>query len=225
MNKEEFFNTKWDISSWNRRDRLKFLKLVGSNGFAVNNATYHLIDSITALYISKGLSVTHGYDLSSTCGRKEKFHTDVFPFGSTEKHAKQQLAKARFDGAAKPKSSNYFYHDEPKNSESDGVGINYYDQTGGGSCNYYKVKVEHPTTLPEPYEVECNDLIESLGLTFAEANIYKELFRTANERTHSNEKQGNTPARAAEKVLFFALRNAIHNGVNVEKFLYELNIK
>lgn len=95
----------------------------------------------------------------------------------------------------------------------------------GGSCNYYMVRVEKPTTLSEPYTVECNDLIESLGLSFKEANIVKEIFRTANERTHGNGKDGNTPKRAAEKILFFAIRNAITNGVDIDKFTSEINLK
>ena len=95
----------------------------------------------------------------------------------------------------------------------------------GGSCNYYMVDVKKPTTLKEAYTVECNDLIEALGLTWQEANIYKEIFRTANERTHGNGKDGNNPKRAAEKVLFFAIRHAILNGVDIEKFTSEINLK
>lgn len=94
--------------------------------------------------------------------------------------------------------------------------------SSGGSVNYYKVHVEHPTTLGKPYTVECNDLIESLNLTWQESNIYKEIFRTANERTHQNGKEGNNPKRAAEKVLFFAIRHALINGVNVKKIISEL---
>lgn len=98
-------------------------------------------------------------------------------------------------------------------------------QLSGGSCNYYMVNVKKPTTLKDAYTVECNDLIESLGLTPQEANIYKEIFRTANERTHGNGKDGNNPKRAAEKVLFFAIRHAILNGVDIEKFTSEINLK
>lgn len=98
-------------------------------------------------------------------------------------------------------------------------------QLSGGSCNYYMVDVKNPTTLEDAYTVECNDLIESLGLTPQEANIYKEIFRTANERTHGNGKDGNNPKRAAEKVLFFAIRHAILNGVDIEKFTSEINLK
>lgn len=98
-------------------------------------------------------------------------------------------------------------------------------QLSGGSCNYYMVDVKKPTTLKDAYTVECNDLIEALGLTPQEANIYKEIFRTANERTHGNGKDGNNPKRAAEKVLFFAIRHAILNGVDIEKFTSEINLK
>ncbi|CAM0037205.1 3'-phosphatase [Vibrio phage K122] len=114
--------------------------------------------------------------------------------------------------------------DNTKLREQDPNGIDQHD-SGGGSCSYYIVGVDKPTTLNGQYTVECNDLIEALELSYAEANIYKEIFRTANERTHNNGKQGNNPKRAAEKVLFFALRNAIHHDVDIEKFLSELNLK
>lgn len=109
-------------------------------------------------------------------------------------------------------------------TEQDPNGIGQHD-SGGGSCNYYIVDVNKPTTQKSKYTVECNDLIESLGLSYAEVNIYKEIFRTANERTHKNGKQGNNPKRASEKILFFALRNAIHHDVDIEKFLSGLNLK
>lgn len=98
-------------------------------------------------------------------------------------------------------------------------------EQSGGSCNYYMVDVSHPTTLPGSYTIECNDLIEALVMTFTEANITKEIFRTANERAHNNGKDGNTPKRAAEKILFFAIRNAIQNGVDIELLTKEINLK
>lgn len=42
----------------------------------------------------------------------------------------------------------------------------------GGSSAYYMIQVTNPTTLPEPYQAECNDIIEALQLNFAEGNIY-----------------------------------------------------
>ena len=198
MHKQDLINTKWDVSNWTTHQKSILLGACEEYGFKVHPITRGNIARVNLIYVNDE-NVTHGLaGLSQTCRRTQKVYADLLQI-SSKKHTAQQLAKARFEEAVK--------------------------QTGGGSCNYYKVEVKHPTTQPKPYIVECNDLIESLDLTFAEANIYKELFRTANERTHNNGKQGNTPTRAAEKVLFFALRNAIHNGVNVETFLSELNLK
>jgi hypothetical protein len=52
---------------------------------------------------------------------------------------------------------------------------------------------------------ECNDIIESLGMTFAEGNILKALWRRAVARTGSG-KQGNSPLYDSEKIEFFAKR-------------------
>lgn len=95
----------------------------------------------------------------------------------------------------------------------------------GGSCNYYIVNVTNPTTANEPYTAECNDVIEALQLSFAEANIYKEIWRTANGKAHNNGKPDNDPVRAAEKVLFFAVRNAILSGVDVKEVLSKMNLQ
>lgn len=77
----------------------------------------------------------------------------------------------------------------------------------GGSSSYYKIKVEHPTTLINPYEAECNDIIEALGMNFAEGNIFKALWRRANARKNGVKKKGYTDGKYdAEKILFFAER-------------------
>lgn len=77
----------------------------------------------------------------------------------------------------------------------------------GGSSSYYKIKVEHPTTLINPYEAECNDVIEALGMNFAEGNIFKALWRRANARKSGVKKKGYTDGKYdAEKILFFAER-------------------
>ena len=68
----------------------------------------------------------------------------------------------------------------------------------GGSVNYYTVKVKG-----QP--VECGDVIDALQLTFNEANIVKEIWRTANARL-GNGKPGNTNLRGAEKVAYYANR-------------------
>lgn len=73
----------------------------------------------------------------------------------------------------------------------------------GGSVNYYTVKVD-PLNKPA-YTAECGDIIDVLGLTFNEANIFKEIWRTANARL-GNGKPGNTALRGAEKVAYYANR-------------------
>ena len=75
----------------------------------------------------------------------------------------------------------------------------------GGSVNYYKVLVSNPTTLDQPYYAEANDIIESLGLTFAEGNLLKAVWRIAADR-NGKKKKGNNSVYDAEKLVFFAER-------------------
>ena len=87
-------------------------------------------------------------------------------------------------------------------------------EDSGGSCNYYKADIENPTTpYVLPYTAECNDLIETLDMTYAEANMFKEIWRTAAARTLGKEKAGHSAVRGAEKIQFFAARHALQNGV------------
>lgn len=77
----------------------------------------------------------------------------------------------------------------------------------GGACEYYRVGVTHPMSKDQvPYIAECGDIMESLEMTYAEANMFKEIWRTAAERTLGLKKAGNTNKRAAEKMVFFADR-------------------
>jgi len=78
-------------------------------------------------------------------------------------------------------------------------------EDSGGSVSYYKIKVECPIHL-DPYEAECGDIIAALNLNFVEANIFKEVWRTAAAR-QGKLKKGHTPIRGAEKIKFFADRN------------------
>lgn len=82
----------------------------------------------------------------------------------------------------------------------------------GGACDYYRVGVTHPMSSNQvPYIAECGDIMESLEMTYAEANIFKEIWRTAAERTLGLKKAGNNNKRAAEKVVFFANRYYAQN--------------
>jgi hypothetical protein len=82
-------------------------------------------------------------------------------------------------------------------------------QLTGGSSDYYKVPVTHPTT-PEnlPYVAECNDIIEALDMRFAEANIFKAIWRRAAARL-GNGKTGTTGLYDAEKMVFFSMRELV----------------
>jgi hypothetical protein len=75
----------------------------------------------------------------------------------------------------------------------------------GGSSGYYRVKVRNPTTIPTSYKAECNDIIESLEMTFAEGNVFKAIWRSAAAR-QGKEKKGNNSVYDAEKMVFFSER-------------------
>lgn len=86
-------------------------------------------------------------------------------------------------------------------------------EDSGGSCEYYRVHIPKPTTAISSYVAECNDVIETLGMTYAEANIFKEIWRSAAARTLGKRKAGHSEQRGAEKIEFFAKRNSIQKGV------------
>lgn len=83
------------------------------------------------------------------------------------------------------------------------------EQYTGSSSNYYKVYVKHPTTLPDPYEAECNDIIESLQMTFAEGNAFKAIWRKARARQGVKKKGYDNGVYDSEKVVFFGERMLI----------------
>lgn len=79
----------------------------------------------------------------------------------------------------------------------------------GGSSSYYTVKVVSTTTpYALPYTAECNDIIEALGMNFAEGNAFKALWRRAAQRTLGLRKAGakDDGLYDAEKVEFFGKR-------------------
>jgi hypothetical protein len=76
----------------------------------------------------------------------------------------------------------------------------------GGSVNYYKVRIEHPTTIADPYEAECNDIIEALGMSFAEGNAFKAIWRLCAARKGARKRGYDHGLYDAEKVVFFGQR-------------------
>jgi hypothetical protein len=83
---------------------------------------------------------------------------------------------------------------------------NQQNNLSGGFTNYYLAQVDNPQRdEQEPYQAECEDIIEALEMNPDEANIFKEIWRTANARK-GNGKPGNTPLRAAEKYVHYSRR-------------------
>ena len=76
----------------------------------------------------------------------------------------------------------------------------------GGRVNYYLVHVAHPQREDQPaYQAECEDIIEALELNPDEANIFKEIWRSANARK-ANGKPGHKAVYGAEKIVHYAGR-------------------
>lgn len=77
----------------------------------------------------------------------------------------------------------------------------------GGSVSYYQVKVTAPTSGGDVYTAECNDIIEALGMNYAEGNAFKAIWRRCAARTLGKAKAGYKDGLYdAEKVVFFGQR-------------------
>lgn len=77
----------------------------------------------------------------------------------------------------------------------------------GGSVSYYKAPVAAPLSGGTAYVAECNDIIEALGMTYAEGNAFKAIWRLCAARTLGAKKRGYTDGLYdAEKVAFFGAR-------------------
>jgi hypothetical protein len=81
-------------------------------------------------------------------------------------------------------------------------------QLTGGRVNYYVVQVDHPQRADEgvqPYQAECEDLIETLCMNPDEANIFKAVWRSAAARL-GNGKPGLKALYDAEKIVHYGGR-------------------
>jgi hypothetical protein len=79
-------------------------------------------------------------------------------------------------------------------------------EKSGGAVSYYLVNVTKPNQGNEPYQAECTDIIEALGMTFAEGEAFKAIWRTAAARTLGRLKDGGSATYDAKKVVFFGKR-------------------
>lgn len=80
-------------------------------------------------------------------------------------------------------------------------------QKTGGSVDYYKCHVADPIDPnAKPYTAESIDIIEALGMTFAEGEAFKAIWRTCTGRMGGAVKADNKALYNAEKVEFFGAR-------------------
>ncbi len=79
-------------------------------------------------------------------------------------------------------------------------------QKTGGSVDYYKCHVADPISKGAPYTAESIDIIEALGMTFAEGEAFKAIWRTCTGRMGGAVKADNKALYNAEKVEFFGAR-------------------
>ena len=76
----------------------------------------------------------------------------------------------------------------------------------GGLNNYYVVSIKNPQRIEqEPYQAECEDIIQALGMTFDEGCAFKALWRNAAARM-GNGKPGNKALYDCEKLVHYANR-------------------
>jgi len=76
----------------------------------------------------------------------------------------------------------------------------------GGLVNYYLVYVDNPQRVHQvPYQAECEDIIQALGMTFDEGCLFKALWRSAAAR-QGNPKPGHKAVYDAEKMCHYSQR-------------------
>ena len=80
------------------------------------------------------------------------------------------------------------------------------EQKTGGSVDYYKCHVAYPISKGPAYTAESIDIIEALGMTFAEGEAFKAIWRTCTGRMGGAVKADNKALYNAEKVEFFGAR-------------------
>lgn len=80
------------------------------------------------------------------------------------------------------------------------------EQKTGGSVDYYKCHVSDPISGGDAYTAESIDIIEALGMTFAEGEAFKAIWRTCTARMGGAVKADNPALYNAEKVEFYGAR-------------------
>ena len=79
-------------------------------------------------------------------------------------------------------------------------------QKTGGSNDYYSADVVNTLDGRPGYTVQCLEVIETLGMTFAEGEAFKAIWRSCAARTLGKHKADNNARYDAEKVEFYGAR-------------------
>lgn len=106
------------------------------------------------------------------------------------------------------KVSNYRYQKLHKidNLQSRVNDANLQQALTGMRVNYYLAQVKQPQREEQkPYQAECEDIIQALGMTFDEGCLFKALWRNASARL-DNGKPGQSAVYDAEKMMHYASR-------------------
>ncbi len=92
----------------------------------------------------------------------------------------------------------------------------------GKDVNYYLVDISDPKRLT-PYTAECEDIIEALGMTFAEGCAFKAIWRSCAARTLGLLKPGHDPEGIydAEKVVYYGGRMIVQRKRDAERLLFQ----
>ena len=161
-----------------------FLKLIEAVGYPPEDATHVDFDG--------------GYFLD--CERWLKIENGLEYFWANE--CEWELA-----GEAVQSTKKYPIPQKPWYDPSD-VGFKNHpeEEYTGGSVSYYKVEINNPTTIKEPYTAECNDIIEALQMNYAEGNAFKAIWRKCAARLGSAKKGYTDGLYDSEKVVFFGQR-------------------
>lgn len=77
-------------------------------------------------------------------------------------------------------------------------------KASGLDNDYWLLDIQHPKRL-EPHKVECEDIIEAMDMPFAEATVFKSLWRLMQLR-RGRGKPGSTEKYEAEKMVYYSAR-------------------
>lgn len=79
------------------------------------------------------------------------------------------------------------------------------DRASGLDNDYWLLDIPHPRRLGAPYRVEAEDIIEAMEMPFAEATVFKSLWRLCQLR-RGRGKPGSSERYESEKMVYYSTR-------------------